>query len=258
MLAVFTHDGKIVEENRIITPKNYREFLNEVEKALKPIQAKHNLDACCCAIPGRVDRKHGIGITFGNLDWHNVPIKDDLHRLLAHVPVFVENDANLAGLSEAHLVHNKYKKVLYLTISTGIGDGYITNGKIDSDIADSEAGQMVLPHDGGLQKWEDFASGRALLKKYGKLASEIDDPDIWKTFVKGLAQGIDELVATLSPEVIIIGGGVGTYFERFKSFLEGELKRYENNMVKMPPIIKAQRPEEAVIYGCYEFIKQNI
>lgn len=257
LLAVFTHDGKVSAEAKIATPKNYKNFLDEVKEAADVLSSKHTFDACCCAIPGLVDRRHGIGITFGNLAWHNVPIKEDLHRLLAHTPVLVENDANLAGLSEARFVHQKYKRVLYLTVSTGIGDGFITNGKIDLDLADSEAGQMVLSYEGKLQKWEDFASGRALYAKTGKLASELHDEAAWKDFVKGLAAGIGELSAILAPEVIVIGGGVGAHFHKFGQFLDEELQKYENEMVRIPPIIKAHRPEEAVIYGCYEFIKQG-
>ena len=103
-----------------------------------------------------------------------------------------------------------------------------------------------------------MASGRALKKKYGKKASEIDDPAIWQAYVKDLAPGMSELVAVVQPEVIIIGGGVGAHLEKFQPYHVHELKKYENHMVIIPPIIKAKRPEEAVIYGCYDFIRQQI
>jgi len=111
------------------------------------------LSACCCALPGKIDRKNGVGISFGNLSWRNVPIKKDLERLLGFTQVWLEHDSSLAGLSEAELTHGRYRKIIYLTISTGIGDGIIIDDKIDTDLADSEAGQMVLEHDGKLQKW---------------------------------------------------------------------------------------------------------
>jgi glucokinase len=177
--------------------------------------------------------------------------------MLGHTPVLIENDAKLAGLSEA-ILHPRYRKVIYMTVSTGIGVGIIIDGHIDPDFADSEPGQMVLEYEGKLQKWEDFASGRALFTRYGKKASEIDDPAIWRHFSQGLARGMNELIATLQPQVIIIGGGVGTHYEKFSKYLEVELRKLENDMTSTPPIIKAKHSEEAVIYGCYQYIKQNV
>jgi predicted NBD/HSP70 family sugar kinase len=193
----------------------------------------------------------------GNLPWENVPIKQDVARLLSGIPVVIENDGNLAGLSEAILVQEKYKKVLYLTIGTGIGDGVIINGKIDMSIADSEPGFMVLEHEGELVQWEDLISGKALVERYGKRASEIEDPAIWQTFAHDLARGLDSMISLIQPEVVIIGGGVGSHFDKFGKILNSELKKLENDMVKMPSAIAATHPEEAVIYGCYEFIKQQ-
>ena len=256
LLAAFSSGGQIKKEYKFPTPKKYQDFLDELKKALQEF-SEYRISACCCAIPGKVDRQKGIGLVFGNLGWHNTPIKNDLARLLDHAKILVENDSNLAGLHEALISHKKYKKVLYITVGTGIGDGIIMDGKIDPDFADSESGQMVLDYNGKLVRWEDIASGRALKKRYGKPASEIEDPKIWRQFAKDLSLGLVELVATLQPDVIIIGGGIGTHFDKYGRFLEAELKRHENPMVPMPPVIKANKPEEAVIYGCYDYIVQH-
>ena len=66
-----------------------------------------------------------------------------------------------------------------------------------------------------------------------------------------------ELLAIVQPELIIFGGGVGTYLEKFQKYLMEELNSVKNPLVPVPPIIKAKRPEEAVIYGCYEYLKAN-
>jgi len=93
------------------------------------------------------------------------------------------------------------------------------------DYQDTEAGQMVLEHDGKLVKWEDMASGRAIVQRYGKKAKDIEDPKVWQDYVKLLAPGIDALVATLQPDAIIIGGGVGSHFDKFHSYLNKELEK---------------------------------
>src|SRR3990167_6750396 len=162
LLAAFSVDGRLLKEHRFATVKLYKNFLSELKGQIEGNFSDFEFAACCCAIPGIVDRQHGVGVSFGNLNWKNVPISKDLAKLLDNLPILVENDANLAGLSEAIIVHKRYKKVLYLTISTGIGDGIIINGKIDLDFADSEAGHMLLEHSGIITKWEDFASGKAL------------------------------------------------------------------------------------------------
>lgn len=257
LLAVFNENGQIVKEFKFPTPEEYNDFLAELQK-VAPELKNYQIKACCCALPAIIDRQKGIGLEFGRLAWQKVPTKQDLESLLPSAKIMIENDAKLAGLSEALLTHGKYNNVLYLTIGTGIGDGIITDNKIDVDYQDSEAGQMVLEHDGKLVKWEDMASGRAIVKRYGKKAQDINDPTVWRDYVKLLAPGIDALVATLQPDAVIIGGGVGTHLDKFKAFLVEELKQYENKMVKMPPIIKAQRPEAAVIYGCYDYLRQKI
>ena len=256
LLAVFSTEGQILKQEKFPTPDKYEGFIAELQKALQNF-SEYQIVAGCCALPALIDRPRGIGLEFGRLPWTNIPIKKDLEKLLAVAKIYIENDAKLAGLSEALLTHGKYKNILYLTIGTGIGDGIITDGKIDVDYQDTEAGQMVLEHDGKLVKWEDMASGRAIVQRYGKKAKDIEGPKVWQDYVKLLAPGIDALVATLQPDAIIIGGGVGSHFDKFHSYLNEELKKYENNMIKMPPLLKAQRPEEAVIYGCYDYIIQH-
>jgi predicted NBD/HSP70 family sugar kinase len=257
LFAVFSESGEIITKHKIPTNAVYKEFLNDVEKVLKNELKDYEFNRCCCAVPGTFDKNLGLGTRFGNLSWVNVPIAKDLSNLLNGASVSVENDGALGGLSEAVLVHEKYKRVLYVTIGTGIGDAYIMDGKLDLELSESEAGHMVLDYEGKLQRWEDFASGHAIKKKYGKLASEINDPQIWAQYAKALAVGLQPLLAVLLPEVLIIGGGVGTHLDKFKEPLDIELKKLENTMVKIPPIIQAKRSEEAVIYGCYEYIKQN-
>src|SRR3990167_6343616 len=255
LLAVFDENGQILKQFKFPTPQKYEDFLTELEKALQELK-NYQIRACCCAIPGRIDRKRGIAISLGNLLWQNIAVKEDLSKILGSVEIFIENDANLAGLYEA-LNHKEYKKIVYLTIGTGIGVGIIIDGKIDPEFADSEVGNMMLEHDGKLQKWEDFASGKALKERYGKLASEIEDPKIWAKYVEDLVTGFEATLAAFQPEMVIVGGGVGAHFNKFGEILIKRLKGLDNKMVPIPPIIQAKRPEEAVIYGCYDYIIQH-
>jgi glucokinase len=255
LVAVFTPDGSVVEQHRFATPVDYADFVAELAKTVDNLSTK-DLQRAVVAMPGLQDREHGIGIAFGNLPWENVPLLADAEKIM-NCPVLLENDAKLAALSEATLLGDEFRKVLYITVSTGIGGGLVVGGQIDPDFHDIEPGKMLLEHLGELTSWEDFASGRAIYKKYGQRASDITDPKIWYAIARNLAIGLNTLIATLDPDVIVIGGGVGSHLEKFKDRLEAELHLYENPLTPVPPVRQAARSEEAVIYGCYELAKAN-
>jgi len=255
LVATFDTSGSIKEHVKFPTDPDYDKFLDSFRQNVVKLSTKKFL-AAGLALPGRVDRKHGVGIAFGNLPWEMVPAQVDIEKILV-CPVMVENDANLAGLAEAILLKKEFKKVLYITVSTGIGGCIIINGKIDLNFADSEVGHILLEHDGKLQRWEDFASGQAIKNKFGKLAEDITSPSDWYIISRNIAIGLIDLIATLTPEVIVLGGGVGAHFDKFENRLKEELKIYENPMLSMPVIRQAIHAEEAVIYGCYELIRSH-
>ncbi|MDQ3123674.1 MAG: ROK family protein [bacterium] len=253
LLALMTKSGKITKSIKFPTPTDYEEFKQLLADNIANITTSP-FTLTCSSAPAKIDHERGIAEAFGNLDWKNIPIRDDI-RTITKTPVLLENDTKLAGLSEARLLEPVRKKVLYLTVSTGIGSVLVVNNKIDTDLQDSEVGFMLFERDGKLVPWQSFASGKAIVKRFGKRASEIDDPKTWEIISKDIALGLIDVIANVQPDIVIIGGGVGSYFNKFKKPLLKELKEYENPMVPIPPVIGARRPEEAVIYGCYEMIK---
>ncbi|MBC7708261.1 ROK family protein [Polaromonas sp.] len=252
LVAVLTNEGKIVESVKFPTPKKYSNFLLELAHTVHHLEHK-DFVAGGVAAPGRIDRKHGIALEFGNLRWLRTPLQADCEKLLK-CPVIVENDANLAGLSEA-LLHKNVDRVLYVTISTGIGTGFVYKGKLDEGTINGEGGHIMLPHRGRLVKWETFASGRAIYEHFGKKAADIHDEADWRHIVRNLSLGFFELIAVYQPELIIIGGSIGTYFDRYAPLLQSELDKRVVPVVTIPKLAPAQRPEEAVVYGCFDLAK---
>lgn len=253
LLAAFKPSGELLKTVKFPTAKDYPTFLKDLAAHI-PELGVDDYQAGCVAIPGHVDRKEERGIRLGNLGWHDFAIGTDLEKLI-QAPVVVENDAKAAGLSEALIIIKEFKRSLYITIGTGIGIALITNGIIDVNESDSGGNSIMLEHQGQMKSWESFASGRAITKQFGRKAQEITDEASWKVIAHNLALGIINLIAIMQPEVIIFGGGVGEYYDRFASFLTQDLKRFETPLTPIPPIRKAQRPEEAVIYGCFELAK---
>ncbi len=253
LVASFDDRGVMVDNQRFATPDSYPAFIRSLARNVAKIPTKE-FTACGVAIPGKVDRKHGVGVAFGNLPWRSVPIAEDIERML-HCPILVENDANLAGLSEAQLVKDTYDKVLYVTISTGIGTGVIIEQQIDPYFADAEGGEILLEHKGKLQMWEHFASGSAIVRRFGKRASDITDEATWKIIAHDLALGLVDLIAVIQPQVIIFGGSVSEYYDRFGDFLEAELARYATPLSPRPVLKKAERPDQAVVFGCFDLAR---
>lgn len=252
LLASLDEQGVITEQTKFPTPPIYANFLEELAKAVETLTTKE-WQAAGVAFPGRIDRQHGIGQVLGNLPWKDVPIQADTSKIFG-CPVAIENDANLAGLSEA-MLHREAETVLYVTVSTGIGTGVIQHQAIENPDNHPEGGNMLLPFQGKLEKWETFASGHAIVETYGQRAADITDPKIWQAIAHNLGLGFLELIAIVQPNLIVIGGSIGTYLDHYKDFLEAELKRYETPLVPIPPIVQAQRPETAVVYGCYDYAK---
>lgn len=251
LVASFDDQGNPAEEVKFPTDKDYPTFLEDLRKTLAGLSAKE-FRSCAAGVPGVIDRSAGTGISFGNLPWKNVPIQDDI-ATIAGCPTAIENDAKLAGLSEAALLPER--SVLYITVSTGIGYSLIVDKAIDTSFGDAGGRALLLEHDGKMTPWEDFASGRAIVERYGKKAVEITDEATWRAVADDLAQGLIQLIAVAQPEVIVIGGAVGTQFEKYGALVAEALGKYEVPMVTLPRVAGAKRPEEAVIYGCYELMK---
>ncbi len=256
LIAVFNESGEIEEQIKFKTPVDYTEFSQELAKSVDSLTTKE-FAACGLAAPAKIDRTHGVAIAFGNLDWTDVPLQEIVEEIVK-CPVVIENDANLAGLSEALRVQDAYRKVLYITVSTGIGGVMVIDGKIDPNTQDAEIGHILLEHDGQLMRWQEFASGKAIVARTGMRASDIPvDSPLWYGVARNIAIGLIDVIATLTPDAIIVGGGVGSHFDKYGDRLKEQLKIYENPLVTIPPVFGAFNAEEAVIYGCYEIAKST-
>lgn len=256
LVAAIDISGKITEHTKFPTAHDYLQFLDDLAKTVDSLTTK-KFKAAGAAIPAvEFNRINGVAASFGNLPWRDVAIKSDLRDLLK-CPVVIENDAKLAALSEAMLLKDSYRRVLYVTISTGIGYGLVVDGEIDTSIGDGGGRTMVYTFHGKNMAWEDFASGRAIVARFGHKAADLDDEATWKVIAHDLSRGLIELIAVTEPEVIVIGGSVGAHLNKYKAFLRSELERYAMPLVPLPRIIEAQRPVEAVIYGCYDLARQT-
>ncbi len=154
------------------------------------------------------------------LEWRDYPLLSTLQGALG-VPAAIDTDVNAAVLAEVRLgAARGCENAVYVTVGTGIGAGVYANGKIVHGLMHPEVGHMLLrPHPKDPQPQgfcpyhssclEGLASGPALSKRAGVGADQLRDEDPVFTLESDyLAQMCVNLIMTLCPEKIIIGGGV--------------------------------------------------
>jgi predicted NBD/HSP70 family sugar kinase len=256
LVASFLEDGRIGEQFKFPTPPTTHEWTKELREVLETHFGNETIDAVVVAMPGIV--KNGVAVWCNNLKWANFDVEGALKGVLNGAPLFIENDANLAGLAETRQLKDIPAFSLYVTVSTGIGSGIITEGKINPDLRNSEAGRSLVEFDGSVREWETFASGKAIYKAYGKFAKDITSKRAWHQIADRISRGFLAIIPVLQPDVIIIGGSIGTYFDRYGKDLVGILKEHLPAHIPAPKFVQAKHPELAVIYGCYYYALDSL
>ena len=136
------------------------------------------------------------------------------------MPVAIDTDVNAAALAE----HRWGSAVgletfCYITVGTGIGGGGLVNGRLMHGLIHPEFGHMRVPHDRELDPFdgvcpyrgdchEGLASGTAIDRRWGSRGEDAQDDAVWQLEAGYLAAGIANVTCVLSPERIVLGGGV--------------------------------------------------
>jgi len=251
LITAFSSTGKIEKSLRFPTPPHQSEYVKTVRETLQYEFDNTEVEAIVIALPGIV--KDGVAIWCNNLKWKDFEAQKAFSDVLGNTPVLIENDANLAGLSEARSLNPIPTSVLYVTVSTGIGTGVITNGQIDPGLRYSEGGRSLVEFDGMVREWESFASGKAIYATYGKYARDIHSKRTWQQIADRISRGFLAIIPFIQPDVVVLGGSIGKYFERYGAQLEGILKEKLPPHIACPLFVEAKHPEEAVVYGCYYY-----
>lgn len=250
LIALFDSSGQVVDSVKFPTPKNTDEYVKEVVDTVNKMTEPEAITAIGLAIPGYIE--DGQVLWSPNLGWKKFPAQKKLQEHFS-CPIFVNNDANLAGLAETRMRDTDYRRAIYITVSTGIGMGLIVDGHLLPSLSNSEPGHMMIEYEGRLRSWESFAAGSSIVSTYGKFARDIHDPKIWRQIADKISRGMISIIPIINPEIIIIGGSVGTYFDRYEDALYKSIQERLNSNIAMPKIEQAIHPEEAVIYGCYYY-----
>ena len=152
--------------------------------------------------------------------WAHTDVGQEIRRRLS-VPVAFDTDVNAAALGEHRWGAGRgLDTFCYITVGTGIGGGGLAGGRLMHGLLHPEFGHIRIPHDREADPfsgvcpyhgdcWEGLASGRAIEARWSRPASELEqEHGVWELEAHYLALGIVCVMCVLSPQRIVIGGGV--------------------------------------------------
>ena len=275
-IAKVDDEGKIVQD--VISPSYGLEGPQKIESNILELLKQFDLSdvkSIGLAIPGPVDGEKNVITQATNVPGcENYPFADNMQKITG-VPVFLDNDANAAGLSEAVLGAGKgYNVVYYVTHSTGIGGALVINGhvlqghkgytgELANVIVDPSAKQFdVYKHlnKGGV---ESVASGTAIglfgkdklgekgdsARKVFALAKEGDKDaqEIIDKMAKDIATCFSAISAIVAPDCFVIGGGCSHSSDQYFDKIRENFVALAHPGMREVPILKAALEEPGVL-----------
>ncbi len=275
-VAKMDAEGRIVQD--VIAPSHGKEGPENIEANILGLLEQFDLTdvkSIGLAIPGPVDGERNVITMATNIPGcEDYPFAANMEKITG-IPVFLDNDANAAGLAEALLGSGKgYNIVYYITHSTGIGGGLIINGKIISGhkgyageianvIVDPDAKQYPIYSHLNRGGVETVASGTAIgligkdiigeegssARKVFVLASEGNEKAkaIVDKMAKDLATCLSAISAIVAPDCFVIGGGCSKSSVLYFKLVREYFKSMAHEGMREVPILKATLQEPGVL-----------
>ena len=239
---------------------------------------KHHIEALGIGTFGPADlnpasETYGSITTTPKLAWANYNIRSAFADAL-QIPVGFDTDVNAAALGEASFGCMKcIQNGIYITIGTGIGVGILTEGKLLHGMLHPEGGHILLErHTSDSYKgccpyhsncFEGFASGPAIEGRYGKKGMELKDiPEVWELEADYIAKALVNYILILSPERIVLGGGV-MHQEQLFPLIRKKTAEYLNGYIKTKElenldsyIVPPSLNDNQGVLGCLKLAQQ--
>jgi len=245
-LGRFSEDGTCHQSLTVPTPQpaTPEAVLIAITDAISQLNPTENsVKAIGIGTPGPADANGRIARVAINLkNWHDVPLADWLEAKTG-LPTILANDANCAGLGEAWLGAGRdFKNLILITLGTGVGGAIIQDGKlfVGHTGAAGELGLISINPDGpecnsgNRGSLEQYVSVQAIRRDTGleplELANLAKNGDVkaleyWQKYGRYLGVGLANLIYILTPEAVIIGGGVSAGAEYFLSTVKAEIEQ---------------------------------
>jgi predicted NBD/HSP70 family sugar kinase len=246
------------------TSPRFEDGVENIISAIKKL-TKDKPKGMAGGIRGQLNEdKTGIQNDSFLIKWSDKSIVEALQKY-AKVPVFLENDAAIAGVGEAVFGAGKGLDIVaYHTVSTGVGGVKIENGEIDKASIGFEPGHQILDIDRTIlgddivPTLENLVSGTALAERFGMPAYEIPQSDVvWDELAEYLAQGLRNTIMYWSPDVIVLGGSMivgdpAISIDTIRKYTVESLDGFMDS----PLITRASLGDEAGLYGAIAILQK--
>ncbi|MCW5981879.1 MAG: ROK family protein [Bryobacteraceae bacterium] len=260
-IAVFEGRRPARRDSRATDREGGRDWMMEqILRIAKSWQTEMAIDRCGVGFGGPVIfQAQRIALSTHVGGWSDSKLTADLERELG-IPCVMDNDANAGALGEARFGSGVgFDPLFYMTISTGIGGGLISEGEIyrGADSYAGEIGHLTVRPDGpeclcGARGClERMCCGLWLERDYGRTGKELfQDANFVKRYVVDLALGLKACIMLLNPARIAIGGGISKAGEALFRPLRQELRRQVTAWSRARiDVVPAALGDDSVLYG---------
>jgi predicted NBD/HSP70 family sugar kinase len=220
MAAAADGHGHVVKTPPQPAPEGLADGLDLLHALVRELTGGARPAGIGAAVGGPLDHETGIVSPLHQPAWRNVPLKALMEQKWG-CPCHVDVDTNVAALGEYVLAHEtKAQRFLYLTLSTGMGGGFLVDGRVYRGArgAHQEPGHQSIPYRcshperiscecGAPDCLEGLVSGNGIRRIYGRPAEQLSDTE-WDEVAYNLGQGLRNLAVLYAPELIVLGGGL--------------------------------------------------
>lgn len=263
MVAAADADLRILKRSRAETPGRLDDGLALLGRMIGEVSEGRPIAGMGAAIGGPLDWRRGIVSPLHQEAWRNVPLKDAMERTW-RCPFAVDVDTNVAALGEYVLASDKPGRLLYLTLSTGMGGGLVIDGKIyrgaggahpevahQSVTAKCAHPERIRCECGSATNdcLEALVSGRGIERVYGKPPAQLGGEERDEVAFN-LGQGLRNLATIYLPDEIVLGGGIimgdggEALLDRARAVMAAGLK-----LVPVPEVRRSRLGHDTALMG---------
>jgi glucokinase len=277
----FKLTGALIKKWDIPTRKEFDGMfiLNDIEASLSVEVNLMDVKGIGFGVPGPVNGT--VVLEAVNLGWKHMDIAEVFTQKFPHIPITVDNDANVAALGEALSREDAFPSMVLFTLGTGVGGGIIVDGKIveGSHGAGGELGHMIIDPGGAVcncgQKGclETIASATGVLRiAHEKGLDAVDAKDVFDQAQAGnvlalnavaemtqaLAIAMQHVAVTVDPDAFVFGGGVSKAGDFLIDLIKEKYQKIAFSDTKYVALETAILGHNAGIYGAFQAIKQKV
>jgi glucokinase len=270
-MAVFDSGRMAERESRATDREGGREWMiRQIESVASDWKNRYMFDHCGIGFGGPVDfPSQRVALSTHVGGWNDFDLPGFVRQATGIGHVVMDNDANVGALGEAyHGAGTGFDPLFYMTLSTGIGGGIVSGGRVHrgADSYGGEIGHLTIRPGGpdclcGAKGcFERMCCGLWLEQDHGRTAKELmHDPAFVREYVVDLALGLKSCIMLLNPARIVIGGGIAKAGDALFQPLRAELRKQITSWSRARiDVVPAGLKDDSVLWGALVLAEKRL